>query len=119
MLLQHSKSTWAANVRKMEAESKIKNPELFVHASIVLFAVILLFFVHSLPEIHLDLGWIAVLGALCLLLVAGLNDLEHLLGKIEWGTLLFFASLFILMEALAELGLISWIGDKVSEPCVE
>lgn len=29
---------------------------------LVLGVVIILFFVHSVPSIHLDLGWIAVLG---------------------------------------------------------
>jgi P protein len=38
--------------------------------------------------------------------------MESVLARVEWGTLLFFAALFILMEALAELGLIDWIGRQ-------
>lgn len=30
--------------------------------------------------------------------------------RVEWTTLLFFASMFITMECLARLGLINWIG---------
>ncbi|KAI8042172.1 hypothetical protein M5D96_003474 [Drosophila gunungcola] len=37
--------------------------------------------------------------------------MEAILARVEWSTLLFFAALFILMEALTELGLIEWIGN--------
>lgn len=66
-----------------------------------------------------------------LLILADIQDLETILHKIEWGTLLFFAGLFVLMEVsvlrvaslafisllclgmqgLQELGLIRFIGD--------
>ena len=72
----------------------------------------------------LPLGWIAVFGAVVLLILSDIDDLESILHKIEWGTLLFFAGLFILMEGLGELGLIRFIGDlmvqivKVSDTCM-
>ena len=37
-------------------------------------------------------------GAMALLVVSGGHSLEETLEKVEWGTLLFFGSLFILME---------------------
>ena len=43
-------------------------------------------------------GWIAVLGAMWLLVIADVSDLDSILHKVEWSTLLFFAALFILME---------------------
>ena len=82
-------------------------------------------------------GWIAIFGAVVLLLLADVQDMETILHKIEWGTLLFFAALFILMEVssqscsltctciasdllhlkqtqgLGELGLIQFIGDRM------
>lgn len=101
---------WASTVAEMEVDAQIKDPDLLKNSMIVLSAVILMFFLHSHPAIHLDLGWIAVLGAMALLLVAGIHNIEELMMKVEWATLLFFGALFILMEALAELGLIEWIG---------
>lgn len=56
-------------------------------------------------------GWIAIFGAMVLLLLADVQELESVLHKVEWGTLLFFAGLFVLMEGLAELGLIDFIGN--------
>lgn len=38
--------------------------------------------------------------------------MEAVLARVEWSTLLFFAALFVLMEALSELGLIDWIGQQ-------
>lgn len=38
--------------------------------------------------------------------------MESILARVEWSTLLFFAALFVLMESLAELGLIDWIGAQ-------
>lgn len=43
-------------------------------------------------------GWIAILGALWLLVLADLQDFEIILHRVEWATLLFFAGLFVLME---------------------
>lgn len=44
-------------------------------------------------------GWIAIFGGVVLLILADIQeDLETILHKIEWGTLLFFAGLFVLME---------------------
>lgn len=38
--------------------------------------------------------------------------MEAVLARVEWSTLLFFACLFVLMEALSELGLIDFIGRQ-------
>ena len=57
------------------------------------------------------IGWIAIFGALVLLLLADIQEMEAILNKVEWGTLLFFAGLFVLMEGLAELGLMEFIGQ--------
>lgn len=45
-------------------------------------------------------GWIAIFGALWLLVLADISDLESILHKVEWSTLLFFAALFTLMEVV-------------------
>lgn len=66
-----------------------------------------------MPDIQrLSLGWTALLGAILLLILADREDMEAVMARVEWSTLLFFAALFILMEALSELGLINWIGNQ-------
>ncbi|KAJ9580769.1 hypothetical protein L9F63_024053, partial [Diploptera punctata] len=85
---------------------------LFVKSGVALLFVIMLFFLRSVTDLHLSLGWIALLGAILLLILADNEPIGGVLGRVEWGTLLFFASLFILMEATARLGLIRWIGNQ-------
>ncbi|XP_025406377.1 P protein-like [Sipha flava] len=80
--------------------------------AITLGFVITLFCLHSIPQLNLSLGWIALLGTLLLLILADHVDIECVLGRIEWATLSFFAALFILIGALSELGLIEWVGKQ-------
>ena len=34
-----------------------------------------MFFLHSIPSVHLDLCWIAVIGAMALLLISGIHNI--------------------------------------------
>lgn len=91
----------------------IRNRSLLIKSGIVLVFVIGFFFLHSIPDIQrLSLGWTALLGALLLLILSDRQDMEAVLSRVEWSTLLFFAALFVLMEALSVLGLIEWIGTQ-------
>lgn len=84
-----------------------------VKSGITLVFAISFFFLHSVPDIQrLSLGWTALLAAILLLILADREDMEAVLARVEWSTLLFFAALFILMESLSILGLIEWIGKQ-------
>ena len=72
--------------------------------------VIALFFMQSIPNLDLSLGWIAILGATLLLVLSDRHELDSIIGRVEWSTLIFFAALFVVMEALAELKFLWWIG---------
>ena len=76
----------------------IRDRVLLIKSSITLVFVIVMFFLHSIPSLNLSLGWTALLGALLLLLLADSNNMEGILARVEWSTLIFFTSLFILME---------------------
>ncbi|XP_048240647.1 P protein-like isoform X1 [Haliotis rufescens] len=100
----------------LKKKYRITNFPLLIKSGCVLFAVMLLLFLHSfISTMHVGLGWIAIFGALWLLVLADISDMESILHKVEWSTLLFFAALFTLMEALAELGLITTIGTAISD----
>ncbi|XP_023032616.1 P protein-like [Drosophila willistoni] len=98
---------------ELEVKHKIRNVPLLIKSSIAMGLAVLLFLLHSFPFMEAAiLPWSAVLAALLLLILTNSNDLEVVLAKVEWSTLLFFAALFVLMEVLAQLGLILWIGEK-------
>ena len=99
--------------KKKKEKTKIKDPVLFRNCMIVLGMVLLGFLLH--PVHHVNPAWVAILGAVVLLVFSSPHDIEHSLESVEWSTLLFFASLFIMVEAMAEVGLISTIGDRISE----
>lgn len=42
-------------------------------------------------------------------------DLDAIILRVEWITLIFFGAMFITMECLARLGLIKWIGKQTEE----
>lgn len=87
------------NLQDLQEQYPIRDKVLLIKSCVILLLVISVFFLHSLPQMSkLGLGWTALLGALLLLLLSGRDDVEAVLARVEWSTLLFFASLFILME---------------------
>ncbi|XP_039668464.1 P protein [Perca fluviatilis] len=106
---------WEQNIQELQKKHRITDKVLLVKCVSVLGVVIFMFFLNSfVPSIHLELGWIAILGALWLLVLADIQDFEIILHRVEWATLLFFAALFVLMEALAQLQLIDYIGEQTA-----
>uniref|UniRef100_A0A8C4V8X5 OCA2 melanosomal transmembrane protein n=1 Tax=Falco tinnunculus TaxID=100819 RepID=A0A8C4V8X5_FALTI len=106
---------WETNIQELQKKHRITDKILLIKCLTVLGCVILMFFLNSfVPGIYLDLGWIAMLGAIWLLVLADIHDFEMILNRVEWATLLFFAALFVLMEALAHLHLIDYIGEQTA-----
>ncbi|XP_048185291.1 P protein [Perognathus longimembris pacificus] len=106
---------WESNIQELQKKHRISDRILLIKCLVVLGFVILTFFLNSfVPGIHLDLGWTAILGAIWLLILADIHDFEIILHRVEWATLLFFAALFVLMEALAHLHLIEYVGEQTA-----
>lgn len=103
---------YKATLEELQEKYPIRDKWLLLKSGCALTFVIVMFFIHTLPNVNLSLGWISLLGAILVLILADSENLESLLVRVEWSTLLFFASLFILMEALSLLGLMSWIGKQ-------
>ena len=102
-------------MQSLEDSSRITNMGLLVKASIVLTFTVLLFFLQNIPQLNLSLGWTALLGAITLLILADSAEVESIFSRVEWATLVFFAALFVLMEALAQMGLLEAIGNAIED----
>lgn len=102
------------DISELEEKYKIHDFPLFINSCVILSVVIGLFFLHTPIHVELTLAWIAIIGAIAHLLSSGIHDIEEVLEKVEFGTLMFFASLFVLMQALDELGLIEFIGEETA-----
>jgi Na+/H+ antiporter NhaD/arsenite permease-like protein len=73
------------------------------------------FFGLFLSPVHgQESAWFCLLGAIMACLLMSTHDIRHVLEAVEWDTLLFFASLFVFVETLAELGLIRAIANALA-----
>ncbi|OGO58091.1 MAG: hypothetical protein A2V85_04730 [Chloroflexi bacterium RBG_16_72_14] len=64
--------------------------------------------------IGLEAGTIALLGATALMLLGDL-DSHDTLREVEWSTLFFFVGLFMLVEAVVQVGIVGGIADWLAE----
>ncbi len=99
------------DVNELESKYGIKDMGMLKVSGTILILVILNFFLH--PITHIAVSWIALVGALMMLLATDRHELEEPLEKVEWATLLFFAGLFVLVHSLQYLGVIEYIGTYV------
>lgn len=94
----------------MDENKAIRNKKLLVKSIIVLALTIVGF---SLAEfIGLESATVAILGAALLLLISKLEP-EEILVEVEWGTIFFFAGLFVLVGGLQSVGVISILAEKL------
>ncbi|HIF45561.1 MAG TPA: hypothetical protein EYQ73_02050 [Candidatus Poseidoniales archaeon] len=99
------------DVKELEAKYGIKDPAMLKSSGSILAIVVLCFFLN--PILHIPVSWVALVGAVVMLLMTDRHDLEGPLEKVEWTTLIFFAGLFVLIHSLQQLGVIDWIGQQV------
>ena len=114
--------SWQKKLSELEESHRITDMILLVKSIAVLISVVILFFlsnvipnhelglgnnmtcfssrnVQCLCDCHVFiLGWIAIFGSVVMMILSGIKDLEEVMHKIEWSTLLFFTALFVLME---------------------
>lgn len=101
------------DVAELEAKYGIKDPAMLKVSGTILVIVILNFFLH--PVTGIAVSWIALVGAVVMLLATDRHELEEPLESVEWTTLLFFAGLFVLVHSLQEIGVIAFIGEYVEK----
>ena len=99
------------DIAELESKYGIKDSKMLKSAGTILLLVILGFFLH--PVLHIPVSWVALIGAVLMLLMTDRHDVEEPLEKVEWTTLIFFAGLFVMVHSLQYLGVIEWIGNQV------
>ena len=97
-------------VMELDARASIRDWEELRRTVPVLLATVLAFFFHQ--ALHIEPATVALTGAAVGLLVTRI-DLEQALSKIEWPTLFFFVSLFVMVGALEHTGAIAEVADGV------
>lgn len=104
----HVEHKETSSIEAMDTSELITNWPLLRKSLVVMVGVILGFLIHG--ALHLEPATIALAGATVLMLW-GRVDLDHILEGIEWTTLFFFIGLFIVVEALVEVGIIEAVAQ--------
>lgn len=97
-----------AEALTLNASSFLKDIPLLVKSLSVLTVVIIGFLLHSVT--HLEPSLVAMIGAGFLILISNLKP-EEFARDVEWGTLVFFAGLFIMVGALVNVGAMSTFAE--------
>lgn len=100
-----------ALLERLRESGRITQPEKFRRSGIVFVIMLLLFILGE--RIHLAPAVTAILGAVAMLLWVS-PDVEDMLKVVDWTTLMFFISLFIVVGSIQEVGLISIIAGTIS-----
>ena len=97
-------------LEKLEERGKITNPDNLKKTGWIGTGMLLLFVfgesIHLLPSVT------ALIGASALLLWIR-PDVDEMIGAVDWTTLVFFMSLFIIVGSIQEVGLISNIASMI------
>ena len=101
------------NLEQLIKDNPIKNHRLLIRTGVMLTCVILGFFLH--PVTHIDPVFVAIPGAIAVFFLDNSHDVEEALHGVEWETLIFFAALFVMVEGLAEMGLLRLIATSLAE----
>jgi Na+/H+ antiporter NhaD/arsenite permease-like protein len=97
-------------IAQLESGSQITDPVL-LRKSLILFSVtMVLFFIEDF--FHMPPAVVAILGSTALLLWVRPN-MSEMLQEVDWTTLVFFMSLFMMVGGIQEAGLIQVIAESV------
>jgi len=102
-----------ALIARLRDEYRITNTPLLVKSGVVLGITIFLFIVHG--ALHMEPSIAALVGAAVLLVISKVDIVEMLEHEIEWPTLIFFMTLFIVVAGAEDTGLIQIIADWVHD----
>lgn len=108
--LEGEKSESPTLLKKLEERGKITNPDNLSKAGWIGGGMILLFIfgerIHLLPSVT------ALIGSAALLIWIRPN-IDEMISAVDWTTLVFFMSLFIVVGSIQEVGLISMIATQI------
>jgi Na+/H+ antiporter NhaD/arsenite permease-like protein len=104
------KPTSRALVSQLEASARITDRNL-LHKSLILFGATLFLFFFG-DTFNMPPAVIAILGSTALLLWVR-PEMSEMLRQVDWTTLVFFMSLFMMVGGIQEVGLIQLIAETV------
>ena len=107
---RESKAPSEALIKQLESSARITD-HVLLYKSLLLFGItLILFFIEDM--FHMPPAVVALIGSTALLLWVRPN-VSEMLREVDWTTLVFFMSLFMMVGAVQEVGLIQIIAEAV------
>lgn len=97
-------------IEKLDPSKSITNRALMKKGIIVLICVIVGFMFHDKLGIE---SFVIALTAAAVMLIIGREDVNEAIQDVEWTTILFFMSLFVVVGGLTETGIIKELASKI------
>ncbi|XP_037953860.1 P protein-like [Teleopsis dalmanni] len=98
-----------------QTKYRIHNNVLLAQCCCVLFFVMALSLSRFAQNFYLTVGWTTMLGAILILILIDREDLESILHRIEWTTIIFFAAFFVFTRALSMMGLFDFLQIRTQQ----
>jgi Na+/H+ antiporter NhaD/arsenite permease-like protein len=95
---------------KVDPWSAIENKSLFYRAAAVFIVVVILFIFED--QINVPIGLIAMAGAVAMLILGG-HEPESVFAGIDWGTIFFLTSFYIVVGGLERSGVIANVANDI------
>jgi Na+/H+ antiporter NhaD/arsenite permease-like protein len=95
---------------KVDQWSAIENKNLFYRAAAVFIVVVILFI--FVDQINVPIGLIAIAGAIAMLILGG-QEPESVFAGIDWGTIFFLTSFYIIVGGLERSGVITSAANDI------
>lgn len=117
LFIRHTYKDWMSctgdcyeRIVNLRPEDEITDPVIMNKTLVILAGVFILFVFHD----HFDItpAFVALIGAGATLLV-NYYDPEKVLKHVEWSSLLFFASLFVIVGVMESVGVFKEIADQI------
>ncbi|KAH8380328.1 hypothetical protein KR009_010031 [Drosophila setifemur] len=96
----------------LDMQYGIKNKPLLIKCLVAMTITLVCFIMQGESFMYASLGWVAMMGAFLLLILANMNDMNDILAQVEWSGLLFLAASFVLMESVEQLGFIHFLAER-------
>jgi len=101
------------DLKTLAKDNPILDQRELLYVGVILGCIMLALF---LSPIHKqEAAWFTVVGAMCSCVVHNHHNFRQFLDAVEWDTLFFFATLFVFVESLGEMGLIRELGDVLTD----
>lgn len=98
------------SVMELDENKAIEDKALLYKSIVVMILVVVGFMFHS--QLGIESATVALTAA-AIMLVIGKQNVDYIIGEVEWTTILFFAGLFIVVGGLDETGVIGQLAQLV------